>query len=94
MNIAEHPQALELSKRIASSDEKCIPVMMILPVQGSITGSLRESGTPGLFILTANVQIQGTNETGLMDFTLTADKPISVGFPSLTEKESKNRIIQ
>ena len=94
MNLAEHPQAIDLLKRIAASDEKCIPVMAILPVQGPITGSLREAGTPGLFILTAKVAIEGTGKEGMMDFALTADKPITIGHPDLTQDAGKSRIIQ
>lgn len=94
MNLAEHPQAIDLSKRISASEEKCIPVMIIMPVQGGITGSVRQGDTPGLFILTANVDIGGTGTGALMDFSFTADKPISIGYPDLTGQEPKSRIIQ
>lgn len=92
MSLADHPQAIDLTKRIAASGEGCIPVMVILPVQGPITGSLRESGTPGLFILTAKVDVEGTE--AVMDFTVTGDKPVTVGHPNLTVEESKSKIIQ
>jgi len=94
MNVAEHPQAIDLSKRIAASKQDCIPVMIILPVQGPMTGSVRASDTPGLFILTANVDVAGTGQAQPMDFSFTADKPITIGHPDLTDMQPKSKIIQ
>jgi hypothetical protein len=100
MNLAEHPQALDLSKRIRlveSEDKntpKSIPVQIMMPGMGQLMGALREGGTPGLFILTSKVDIKGTGQTGVMDFAFTADKPTAIIHPDLTAQEPKSRIIQ
>jgi hypothetical protein len=57
-----------------------------------MTGSVRAAETPGLFILTANVDVSGNTQP--MDFAFTADKPVTVGFPDLTDMAPRSKIIQ
>lgn len=58
-------------------------------------GTVRQSDIPGLFILTSNVEIQGTDigNKGIMDFDFTADQPIMITYPDLTQEAGKSRII-
>ncbi len=96
MNLSEHPQTLDLNKRIALSVEvddevPFVTALVIFPVQGPVMGSIRKGDTPGLFVMTANTDIGGTGKPVLMDFNFTADKPISIAYPEL--EEPKSRII-
>jgi hypothetical protein len=93
MNLAEHPQALQLSKLIAQSDEGCVAAMMVLPVQGPVAGAIRESGVPGLFIISYKAQMGQGGPEKVMNAHFTADKPITIDYPSLTEVEPESRII-
>jgi hypothetical protein len=94
MNLSEHPLAIDISKRIASSEseDKSIPVQLYMPVMGMMMGTVRAGDVPGLFVMRANVKVADTGQQGLMDFSFTADKPIAAIFPNLTGVEEK-RII-
>lgn len=96
MNLAEHPQAIDLMKRLNAVDgeEKVIPVIAFMPAMGRVEGALREGGIPGLFILTSKVEIKGEKVQGMMDFAFTADKPIVIIHPNLTQEAGKSRIMQ
>jgi len=99
MNLAEHPQALDLQKRLSTAEvhegqPPCIPVVMFMPGVGKIQGALRAGNTPGIFILSSNVQIEGTSQAGVMEFSFTADQPFMIIHPDLTQEEGKSRIIQ
>lgn len=96
MNLLDHPQTIDLQKRIAASksEDKCIPVQAFFPVQGMMMGTVEQSETPGLFVMTARVRIEGSNQEGVMKFSFTADKPISIIHPDLTQEEGRSRIIQ
>lgn len=99
MNLSEHPQALDLQKRLAAVETPegippCIPVVMFMPGIGKMQGALRAADTPGLFVLASNVQIEGTSQAGVMEFSFTADVPFTIIHPDLTQEEGKRRIIQ
>jgi hypothetical protein len=96
MNLAEHPIALDLMKRLAASDaeDKTIPITAIMPGMGPVMGALRKGEVPGSFVLASNCTIQGTDMTGVMDFSFTADKPIVIIHPNLTRSEPVSRIVQ
>lgn len=98
MNLAEHPLAIDLEKRLGAiegseADPPSIPVLIFMPAMGRLEGALRRGSTPGLFILASQVEIQGQGAQGMMDFAFTADKPIVIIHPNLT-KDEKSRIIQ
>jgi len=65
-----------------------------MPIFGQMVGAIRAGDTPGLFILTSNVKIEGAGQEGVMDFVFTADKPIMIIHPDLTEPPGTSRIIQ
>lgn len=92
MNLLDHPQTIDLQKRLSASDEGCLPVQIFMPAQGSMQGALRQSEVPGLFILTSNVDAAG--QKGMMNFYFTADKPIWIIHPDLTKEPGVSRIIQ
>lgn len=98
-NIAEHPQAIDLAKRISASelDEKSVPVQLLMPGMGQLMGVVRMGSTPGLFILTSNVEIKGKpgtpSQQGVMDISFTADKPTAIIHPDLTQEKPEGRII-
>ena len=94
MHLADHPLALDIQKRIAAADGDSIPVMIFMPALGRMEGALRQSDTPGCFILASQVEIQGVGAQGMMDFAFTADKPITIIHPNLTKEAGKSRIIQ
>jgi hypothetical protein len=93
MNLSEHPLALDLQKRISASDERAIPVLIFMPAMGRLEGLLRQSDTPGCFILASQVEIQGQGMQGVMDFAFTADKPIVIIHPNSTQAQPESRII-
>jgi hypothetical protein len=97
-NLAEHPIALDLMKRIAAADEvegkRSIPAQIFFPGMGQMMGLCRAGETPGIFILSSNVKIQGGGQEGVMDFSFTADKPITIIHPDLTQEPGGSRIIQ
>lgn len=84
-------------KRIAASEAnpKFTPAQIFMPFLGPLMGTVRQSDIPGLFILTSNVEIQGTDigNKGIMDFDFTADQPIMITYPDLTQEAGKSRII-
>jgi hypothetical protein len=91
MNLAEHPLALDLQKRIAAADEDHIAAAVLLPGLPQLMGELRMRA-PGLFTITSHVNLGNTGQTGLMDFVFCADKAVSVLFPS-THKPEESRIV-
>lgn len=98
-SVLEHPQTLDLKRRLeavseSESKDKCIPVQLFMPVQGMMMGTVELGEVPGLFVMTARVRIEGSNQEGMMKFSFTADKPISIIHPDLTEAPEKSRIIQ
>lgn len=94
MNLAEHPLAIDLSKRLATAKEKegeSIPVQAIFPVIGQMLGALRASEIPGLFILASNMKIEsnrGPAKEGVMDFSFTADQVIGIIHPNIDDMEN------
>jgi len=97
MNFAEHPIAIDLNRRIAASEaeDKSIPVQIFFPGMGQMMGAVTsDPSIPGLFTMMGKVQIQGTGQEGIMKFTFTADKPITVIHPDSTPDKGKSRIIQ
>jgi hypothetical protein len=97
MNLAEHPVALDLMKRISAcaADDKSIPVQIFFPGMGQMMGACRSADTPGLFILASKVKIEGSSQQeGIMEFYFTADKPMTIIHPDLTETPANSRIIQ
>ena len=97
MNLAEHPQALGLMKRINASeaDPKFTPAQIFMPYLGAMMGTVRLGSVPGLFTMTSNVEITGADigNKGIMDFDFTADQPIMITYPDLTQDNEKSKII-
>ena len=97
MNLAEHPQALGLMKRINASeaDPKFTPAQIFMPFLGPLMGTVRLGSVPGLFTLTSNVEIKGIDigNKGIMDFDFTADQPIMITYPDLTQGNEKSKIV-
>jgi hypothetical protein len=100
MNLAEHPLALDLMKRLNASEaeDKTLPVLIYMPVMGRLEGALRQGDVPGVFIVASQVEIKdggrGESQRGVMDFTFTADKPIVIIHPNLTQAKPVSRIVQ
>jgi hypothetical protein len=95
-NLAEHPIALDLMKRISATEaeDKSIPVQVFFPGMGQMMGACRAGDTPGLFILASNVNIEGSGQQGVMEFFFTADKPVTIIHPDLKQEPGGSRIIQ
>lgn len=97
MNLAEHPLALDLTKRIAAvqgQEEKTIPVQIYFPGMGQMMGACRKTSTPGLFVLASNVNVEGTGQTGVMDFHFTCDKVTTIIHPDLNQAPGGSNIVQ
>lgn len=100
MNLAEHPLALDLAKRISSVDapagapDKTIPVQIFFPDMGQLMGACRMTDTPGLFAVTTKVQIEGTGQSGVMEFFFTCDKVTAIIHPNLKQAPGSSSIIQ
>jgi hypothetical protein len=95
-NIPEHPLTIDLQKRIAASKsaDGTIPILAFVPGAGKLQGALRLGDTPGVFVLACNTQIEGTNQQGIMDYSLTVDKVAFFIHPNLEAKKEESRIVQ
>lgn len=87
-NLAEHPQALHLSKKIRDTGEGCVAARIFMPglvLQGAIKEVENE---PGLFEILAPVQSAPNEPPTPEVFTFTADQIISINWPQLPEEKS------
>lgn len=86
--LSEHPHALDLNRRIDSSDEDAIPALILLTGMPKLIGAIRKADIPGLFIIKAKVRIGEDGEEGLQDFTFCADRVVTVNYPELQPEPS------
>lgn len=103
MNFAEHPIAIDIDNRLAEaraaqgsapggSDDVFIAATVIFPGMPQLMGEVRKSA-PGLYTVTSNVKLGDTGQAGRVDFTFTADKPVTILYPSAHEVSEQSRIV-
>jgi hypothetical protein len=98
MNLAEHPIALDIRRRLLDSKDEngnqidYVPATVVFPGMPNLMGELRPSDkTPGLFSLTSIVELGQGGKKGLMDFCFTADRPITIIYPADAERVQAHR---
>lgn len=96
MNLSEHPLVLDYRKRLADVDDQdFLGVTIILPGMPNLMGELRLSEkTLGLFLLTTNIQLGKEGQAGRVDFAFTADKPVTIIYPTSQKMPESSRIVK